>query len=104
MNSIKELKAVIQKLHGARASHVHSVPVKEEFQGQTVWDGVVEVFDLRGHPKANRIYAWAHDTGDPANPKRYVTVLHIPPVVSPQTAVQAAIVQELRERDRSKEN
>jgi hypothetical protein len=43
-----------------------------------------------------RTYAWIHDTDDPAKPKRHVTVL--PPVVSPQTAVKAAIVQEFKER------
>jgi hypothetical protein len=101
---IAELRDVIRKLHKASATHVESVPVTETHQGQTVWDGVVEVFDLTGHPKANRIYAWAHDTDDPKQPKRYVTVLHIPPVVSPETAVRAAIVQEFKERDRSKEN
>ena len=105
MNDVRELRDVIHKLHGGRAKHVSSVPVTELFQGQVVWDGVVEVFDLRGHPKANRIYAWAHETDDPKHPKRYVTVLHIPPVVSPQTAVKAAIVQESRDRrDRSQEN
>lgn len=104
VNYIEELQQVIHKLHGVQSTHVQSVPVREEFRGQTVWNGVVEVFDLAGHPKANRIYAWAHETDDPANPKRYVTVLHIPPVVSPRTAVQAAIVQESRERARAKEN
>lgn len=104
MTYLEELRDVIHRLHGAKATHRESVPVKETHKGQTVWDGVVEVFDLSGHSKANRIYAWAHDTDDPKQPKRYVTVLHIPPVVSPQTAVQAAIVQELKERDRSKEN
>jgi hypothetical protein len=69
-----------------------------------VWDGIVEVLDLIGHPKANRIYAWSQDTGDPNHPKHYVTVLHIPPVVSPQTAVQAAIVQEFRSLEPKKEN
>jgi hypothetical protein len=101
---ITELRNVIHRLHGGKASHVESVPVKESFQGQTVWDGVVEVFDLTGHPKANRIYAWSQDTDDPANPKHYVTVLHIPPVVSPQTAVKAAIVQEFRSLEPKKEN
>ncbi|HWF65800.1 MAG TPA: hypothetical protein VN670_00760 [Acidobacteriaceae bacterium] len=104
MNHIQELGKVIRRLHGAKAKHVESVPVKEVFQGQTVWDGVVEVFDLMGHPKADRIYAWSHDTNDPANPKHYVTVLHIPPVVSPQTAVKAAIVQEFRSLEPKKEN
>ncbi|MFZ0632524.1 MAG: hypothetical protein WA399_14200 [Acidobacteriaceae bacterium] len=101
MSHITELRDVIHKLHGAKARHVHSVPVTETFQGKTVWDGIVEVFDLTGHPQANRIYAWSHDTDDPKTPTRYVTVLHIPPVVSPQTAVQAAILQEYKARAKS---
>ncbi|MBI3664041.1 MAG: hypothetical protein HY234_13445 [Acidobacteria bacterium] len=98
MGYIKELREAIRKLHGAEATHVESVPVKETFQGKTVWEGVVEVFDLRGHPKATRAYAWAHDTDDPKQPRRHVTVLHIEPVTSPVLAVRAAIVQEHRER------
>jgi len=97
MSRIDDLKEVIRRLHGVESTHRESVPVKEVFNGQTVWEGIVEVFDLHGHPKANTAYAWAHETDDPANPVRHVTVLHIPPAVSPITAVRAAIVQELRE-------
>jgi hypothetical protein len=93
---IQELQDVIHKLHNAKAKHAKSVPVKEVFDGQTVWDGIVEVFDLTGHPRTNRAYAWSHDTGNPKHPKRHVTVLHIPPAVSPETAVRVAIVQEYR--------
>lgn len=96
MTYLEELGDVIHKLHGAKATHVQSVPVTEMFQGQVVWDGVVEVFDLKGHPKTHRAYAWAHDTDDPKNPRRTVTVLHIPPAVSPETAVRTALVQEYR--------
>lgn len=96
MTYLDELRDVIHKLHGVSATHVESVPVKEVFQGKTIWDGVVEVFDLHGHPKTNRIYAWSHETDDPNNPTRHVTVLHIPPVVSPLTAVRAAIMQEFQ--------
>ena len=53
-------------------------------------------FKLHGHPNANRVYAWAHDTDDPKNPRRHVTVLHIPPVTSAVMAVKAAIVQEFK--------
>jgi hypothetical protein len=102
MTHIQELREVIHKLHGGSAEHLESVPVTEFFKGQKVWDGVVEVFLLKGHPKTDRVYAWAHETDDPANPKRHVTVLHIPPVISPRTAVQAAIVQE--HKDRAKTN
>lgn len=90
----EELRDTIHRLHGAKATHVESVPVKEVFQGQTVWDGIVEVFDLHGHPKTHRAYAWSHETEGKG--KRHVTVLHIPPAVSPETAVRAAIVQEYR--------
>jgi hypothetical protein len=93
---IEELHDVIRKLHGVDSRHVESVPVKETFKGRTVWDGVVEVFELIGHPKAPRAYAWAHETDNPKQPRRHVTVLHIPPVVSPLLAVRAAIVQEHR--------
>jgi len=91
MSHIDDLKAVIQKLHGAEATHRESVPVKEVFQDQTIWDGIVEVFDLEGHPKTHRAYAWVHSGN------HHVTVLHIPPAVSPETAVRAAIVQEFRD-------
>jgi hypothetical protein len=97
MTHIQELRDVIHQLHGGKASHLESVPITETFQGQTVWDGVVEVFRLKGHPKTDRVYAWIHATDDPDHPKRHVTVLHIPPVISPRSAVQAAIVQEYKD-------
>ena len=94
MTNREELIDAIFELHGVRATHVESVPVKKVFQGKTVWDGIVEVFDLVGNPKTHRAYAWSYISGDYG--KCHVTALHIPPVISPQTAVQAAIVQELR--------
>ena len=94
MSEIEELRDVIRKLHGVPAVHVKSVPVKETFQGKTVWEGIVEVFDLEGHPQTHRAYAWWHYAN--GDDKRYVTVLHIPPAVSPETAVRASIVQEYR--------
>lgn len=99
MTYIEELRDVIHKLHGVDSTHRQSVPVKEVFRGQTVWEGIVEVFDLHGHPKANAAYAWSHATDDPTHPKRHVTVLHIPPAVSPEAAVRLAIAQEFRSLD-----
>jgi hypothetical protein len=96
VNRIDELRDVIRRLHGVESKYLESVPIKETFQGKTVWEGVVEVFELIGHPKAQKIYAWTHD----ANGKtRHVTVLHMDKVTSPLLAVRAAIVQEFRERE-----
>jgi len=93
---IEELRDIIRRLHGAEATHVESVPVKETFKGQTVWEGIVEVFDLVGHPTAHRVYAWAHETDDPDKPIRHVTVLHQHPIKSAHDAVRVAIAQEIR--------
>jgi hypothetical protein len=101
MTEIEELQGVIRKLHRAKATHRESVHVTEVFQGKTIWDGMVEVFDLKGHPETHRAYAWTHETDDPKRPRQSVTVLHIPPVISPQTAVQAIILQEIRGNARS---
>ena len=75
-------------MHGCKATHERSALIVEKFNKQTVWEGIVESFALTGHPKAKRCYAWSYqDNGE----TQYVNVLEIPPVVSPQTAVQAAI-------------
>jgi hypothetical protein len=103
MNHIQELREIIHRLHGAEATYRESVPVKEVFNGETVWEGIVEVFDLIGHPKASRAYAWTNETGDPANPQYHVTVLHLGPIKSAADAVRAAIVQEFRSLETAEE-
>jgi hypothetical protein len=92
---ITELKDAIRATHGCESLHVESLPVKEVFEGQTAWEGVVEVFDLVGHPKAKRAYAWKHSDGDE---NKTVAVLQIPSVDSPQSAVKVAIASKARSR------
>jgi hypothetical protein len=101
---IEELRDVIRRLHGVESKHVESVPVKETFEGRTVWEGIVEVFELHGHPKAPKVYAWVHDTDDSKQPRRHMTVLHIPPVTSAVLAVRAAIIQEFRNLEPTEES
>jgi hypothetical protein len=96
MTDIEELRDVIRRLHGVESKHAESVPIKETFQGKTVWEGVVEIFDLIGHPTATRLYAWVHETDDPKKPRRHVTVLHVAPIESPIAAVRASIVRDYR--------
>jgi len=98
VNYIEELKNVIRKLHGTEATHIETVPIIESHEGQTVWEGEVEVFDI-DHPQTSRIYAWAHETDDPERPRRHVTVLHVPPATSPRKAVQLSIVKDFREAE-----
>ena len=51
---------------------------------------------IRGIERMTGIH---RDTDDPAQPKRSVTVLNIPPAVSPETAVRVSIMQELRDAE-----
>lgn len=94
---IAELADAIRHLYHVEPVYVETVPVKEVFQGQTVWEGEVEVFDIPESPEADRIYAWAHETDNADQPRRTVTVLHVPPVISPELAVRASIIQDYRE-------
>lgn len=65
-----------------------TVPVRETFSGQTIWEGEVEIFWLTGHPTVKRCFAWLQHE---ANEDRVVTVLEIPPVIGPATAVRNAL-------------
>jgi hypothetical protein len=93
--NIKALQRAILDLHGCKSTWVESVPVKEVFEGETVWEGVVEVFDLQDHPTASRCYAWSHGVDD-SKKRKFFAVLHQGPVKSPKNAVRAAIVSENR--------
>lgn len=94
---IETLKNVIERTYEGTATLAQSVPVRETFQGQTVWEGVVHVFDLAGHPTATRAYAWSFPIKGSDKP-RYVAVLHTDRINSPIEAVRAAIVADYRAR------
>src|SRR5215471_674208 len=99
MNEIDNLREVILERHGCTSRHVSTVPVQETSQGHTVWQGLIEVFDLIGHPKAHRCYAWIYQ--DDEERMQYATVLGLPPVESEYDAVKAAIADPLLTRDRT---
>ena len=90
-----ELRRAVESMHDCKACLAQSVPVRERHGDATVWEGVVHVFDLTGHPKATRAYAWSSPIEGSDN-RRFFAVLHLPPVRSPVEAVRAAIVTEHR--------
>jgi hypothetical protein len=92
---ITKLKDAIRAAHGCESLHVESVPIKEVFEGQTAYEGTVEVFDRIGHPKAKRAYAWTYREGDQ---NKTIAVLSIPPVDSPESAVKVAIAAKAKNR------
>jgi hypothetical protein len=92
---IKEHQKAIKAKHGCDARHIESAVIREKFEGQTVWEGIVEIFEVTGHPKAKRAYAWTYRDGDQ---DKTMAVLGIPPVDSPQAAVKVAIAAKAKQQ------
>ncbi len=90
-----QLQAAVEAMRHCNATLAQSVPVRERHGEATVWEGVVHVFDLTGHPKATRAYAWSSPI-EGNDKRRFIAVLHLPPVTSPVEAVRAAILAENR--------
>jgi hypothetical protein len=88
---VEQLRAAVEGQHGGRARFVEAVPVSEAFEGRPVWEGVVHVFDLEGHPTATRAYAWSSPI-EGSDRRRFHAVLGVPPINSAADAVRAAIV------------
>ncbi|MBI1814361.1 MAG: hypothetical protein HYR72_05245 [Deltaproteobacteria bacterium] len=96
MNDVARLRKTIRDLHGLDSQHVESVPVNETVNGEPVWQGDVEVFAIRGHPNAQRAYAWSYRGDD--DTLHHVAVLGVAPINSAIDAVRAAIVTDARKR------
>jgi hypothetical protein len=88
---IARLQLTVEHLHDCSAIWIKSVPVCEVFQGKTVWQGDVEVFDLTGHPKAKRCYGWSY-----GEPEQFITILELPPVDSAESAVKVGVAYQVK--------
>jgi hypothetical protein len=60
----------------------------ETFRGQTIWQGMVEVYAVAS-PPPDKVYAWAVENGDDP---QYIAVLGTPPIDSPLAAVRVWLV------------
>lgn len=97
MNDPRRLAAVIREMHGCQATHQCSERVTETFRGETVWDGVVEVFSITGRDDTDTAYAWTYEDDGKLH---HLAVLGVPPINSAQDAVRAAVVAEARKFER----
>ncbi len=93
----KILQEAVERLHDCRAVYREATPVRETFEGQIVWEGVVHIFDLQDHPSASACYAWSSPVHG-SDRRRFYAVLQSPPIASAFDAVRASVVAENRER------
>jgi hypothetical protein len=90
---IGELRKAVERLHGGGAHLARSVRISESFDGKSVWEGVVHVFELKGHPTARRAFAWSSPV-EGSTERQYFAVLNIPPITSPVEAVRTTVMLE----------
>jgi len=87
---VERLKLEVERAHGGRAVLAESVKVSEQLGGNTLWEGVVHVFDIYGLPQLLRAYAWMSPVEGQMH-RRFFTVLHTPPALSASSAVRAVM-------------
>jgi hypothetical protein len=97
-DDVDQLRIAVEHMHGGIATLAQSVPVRETFEDKPVWEGVVHVFDLAGHPTSTRAYAWSSPI-EGSTKRRFFAVLRSERLNSPLEAVRAAIVAEHRARE-----
>ena len=85
---LDKIKRTVEATVEGVVTHKESVPVVETFRGQTVWEGVVEVFDVADPPPAVA-YGWAVESD---KGPQYITVKGEPPADSPLAAVRVWLV------------
>ena len=91
---LETLQTTILLRYNCKAIHRETAFVQEKTGNAIVWEGNVEVFDLKGHKSAKECYAW---TDSPKSGRlKVVTVLGSHLIDSAPKAVQAAIFTDVQ--------
>lgn len=93
--STSDLHRAVETLHACAATPAGTEAVSEEFEDKPVRQGIVHVFELHGHPKAKRAYAWSSPI-EGSERRKFYAVLEVSPITSARDAMRAAIVQDSR--------
>jgi len=90
---ILNIKCAVEKNIGGMARHVTSTAVIEIFEGDLIWEGVVETFDVDCNPHVTRCYGFTYRDDDSL---AYATVAETDEVNSPKLAVKAFVASRLQ--------
>ncbi|HEY1791079.1 MAG TPA: hypothetical protein VGJ73_23220 [Verrucomicrobiae bacterium] len=87
---LNALESAIRMRHKCSPKHRQTVFIRAKTgDEQTVWEGLVEEFDLSGHVTSRACYAWQHS--EPNGRSKIIAVLGNTFINSAQMAVEAAI-------------
>jgi hypothetical protein len=89
-NLIEALKQSIAENHACTAVYIQSVMVEEAHQGEILWTGQIEIFEIQGHAKAKVAYGWWQENTE----EGLVTILALTPTMDARKAVQAYLMNQ----------
>ena len=90
---ILSIKCAVEKNLGGMARHVTSTAVIEVFEGDLIWEGVVETFEVACNPNVKRCYGFTYREDDSLG---YATIAETDEVNSPKLAVKAFVASRLQ--------
>ena len=88
-SNLLRLQAAIEKSYACKAAYRRSVSIQERLPEGREWKGQIEIFWLTGHPQAKRCFAWFEPAAESGSESKIITVLEIPPVIGPATALRS---------------
>ncbi len=83
------LLAAIENRAKCHAVYLQTQPVRLAIDGKVVWNGKVEVYQLKDHPQAKLAFGWGYQNDQ--KKIEYVTVIGVPPLDNPLSAVKAFV-------------
>ena len=90
-SSAEYIRLAVEGLHDCKAEFKEKVHVTETFEGETVWEGDVYIFDIFDNPESDICYAWSSPIPQ-SDQQRYYAVLHQGSVKSAKDAVKTSIL------------
>jgi len=91
---ILSIKCAVEKDIGGIAGHVTSTAVRGRCEGDLVWEGVVETFDVACNPNVKRCYGFTYRENDSLG---YATITETGAVNSPEMAVKTFITSRMQQ-------
>ena len=90
---ILSIKCAVEKNIGGMVRHVTSRAVIEIFEGDLIWEGVVETFEVDCNPHVKRCYGFTYREDDSLG---YATIAETDEVNSPKMAVKTFVASRLQ--------
>ena len=87
---IQNLQQKIWESHNCEAIHIQTVSVEETADGKILWTGEVDIFEVKGHPKAKTAYGWEMRGQD--REVEWITILGLTPTIDAHKAVRAYLM------------